>query len=140
MEIRELTSLNDAQWECLDVLMKQLSDEKTVSRSMMEDVINDPGSHLYALFDGERIAGCATLSVYYSPTGRKACIEDVVVNTDYRGRHLGRMLLEHLIAQARTMSPIEIHLTSRPVRVAANALYQSMGFVKRDTNFYKLVL
>ena len=140
MEIRELTSLNDAQWECLDVLMKQLSDEKTVSRSMMEDVINDPGSHLYALFDGERIAGCATLSVYYSPTGRKACIEDVVVNTDYRGRHLGRMLLEHLIAQARTMSPIELHLTSRPVRVAANALYQSMGFVKRDTNFYKLVL
>ena len=140
MEIRELTSLNDAQWECLDVLMKQLSDEKTVSRSMMEDVINDPGSHLYALFDGERIAGCATLSVYYSPTGRKACIEDVVVHTDYRGRHLGRMLLEHLIAQARTMSPIEIHLTSRPVRVAANALYQSMGFVKRDTNFYKLVL
>ena len=140
MEIRELTSLNDAQWECLDVLMKQLSDEKTVSRSMMEDVINDPGSHLYALFDGERIAGCATLSVYYSPTGRKACIEDVVVRTDYRGRHLGRMLLEHLIAQARTMSPIELHLTSRPVRVAANALYQSMGFVKRDTNFYKLVL
>lgn len=140
MEIRELTSLNDAQWECLDVLMKQLSDEKTVSRSMMEDVINDPGSHLYALFDGERIAGCATLSVYYSPTGRKACIEDVVVHTDYRGRHLGRMLLEHLIAQARTMSPIELHLTSRPVRVAANALYQSMGFVKRDTNFYKLVL
>ena len=140
MEIRELTSLNDAQWHCLDVLMKQLSNEKTVTRSMMEDVIKDPNSHLYALFDDETIVGCATLSVYYSPTGRKACIEDVVVHTNYRGRHLGRTLLEHLIAQARTMSPIEIHLTSRPVRIAANALYQSLGFVKRDTNFYKMVL
>ena len=140
MEIRELTSLNDAQWQCLDVLMKQLSEEKTVTRSMMEDVINDSNSHLFALFDGDKIAGCATLSVYYSPTGRKACIEDVVVHTDYRGRHLGRTLLEHLISEARTMSPIELHLTSRPVRVAANALYQSLGFVKRETNFYKMVL
>ena len=140
MEIRELSSLNDAQWQCLDVLMKQLSEEKTVTRRMMEDVINDSNSHLFALFDGDKIAGCATLSVYYSPTGRKACIEDVVVHTDYRGRHLGRTLLEHLIAQARTMSPIELHLTSRPVRVAANALYQSLGFVKRETNFYKMVL
>lgn len=140
MEIRELTSLNDAQWQCLDVLMKQLSEEKSVTRSMMEEVIMDPNSHLFALFDGDKIAGCATLSVYYSPTGRKACIEDVVVHTDYRGRHLGRMLLEHLISVARTMTPIEIHLTSRPVRVAANALYQGLGFIKRDTNFYKMVL
>ena len=140
MEIRELTSLNDAQWQCLHVLMKQLSEEKTVSRSMIEDVINAPASHLYAMFDGEAIIGCATLGVYFSPTGRKACIEDVVVHTDYRGRHLGRMLLEHLISEARTMSPIELHLTSRPVRVAANALYLSMGFVKRETNFYKMVL
>lgn len=140
MEIRELTSLNDAWWQSLDVLMKQLSSEKLVSRSMMEEVIQDRNSHLFALFDDDRIIGCATLSVYYSPTGRKACIEDVVVHADYRGRHLGRALLEHLIAEARTMSPIELHLTSRPVRVAANALYQSLGFVKRDTNFYKMVL
>jgi len=140
MEIREITFLDDLRWQCLDVLMKQLSSEKAVSRSMIEEVVNDPGSHLYALFDGEAIAGCATLCVYCSPTGRKACVEDVVVHSDYRGRHLGRMLMEHILAQARTMSPIELHLTSRPVRVAANALYQSLGFVKRDTNFYKMVL
>ena len=140
MEIRELTSLTDAWWEYLDVLMKQLSDEKTVTRSMVQDVIDSADCHLFALFDGEAIIGCATLAVYYSPTGRKACIEDVVVHSDYRGRHLGRMLLEHLISVARTLSPIELHLTSRPVRVAANALYQSLGFIKRETNFYKLVL
>lgn len=140
MEIRELTSLDDAQWQYLDVLMKQLSNEKLVTRSMLEEVLNDTNSHLFALFEDDKIVGCATLSVYFSPTGRKACIEDVVVHSDYRGRHLGRKILEHLISEARTMSPIEIHLTSRPVRVAANALYQSLGFVKRDTNFYKMVL
>ena len=130
MEIRELTSLNDAQWHCLDVLMKQLSNEKTVTRSMMEDVIKDPNSHLYALFDDETIVGCATLSVYYSPTGRKACIEDVVVHTNYRGRHLGRTLLEHLIAQARTMSPIaaveDSAVAASPVILLRNALARSL--------------
>ena len=140
MEIKELHSLSDTDWAAIDELMKQLTNEHTVTRSMIQEVLQTPGSHLFAMFDGDAIIGCATLCVFVSPTGRKADIEDVVVAESYRGRHLGRELLEFLIDRAREQAPIDIHLTSRPARIAANALYQSLGFQKRDTNVYKLSL
>ena len=90
---------------------------------------------------GGRIVGCASLCVFDSPTGRKGHIEDVVVSSACRGQHLGRKLLEHMLDYARTnLAPIDIHLTSRPSRVAANTLYRSLGFEPRDTNVYRLII
>lgn len=88
-----------------------------------------------------RIVGCASLCVFDSPTGRKGHIEDVVVSSNCRGRHLGRKLLEYILDYARTdLAPIDIHLTSRPSRVAANTLYRTLGFEQRDTNVYRLII
>ena len=52
------------------------------------------------------------------------------------GELLGRKHLEHLLEEARKYAPISI----RPSRESANMLYRSLGFVKRDTNVYKLEL
>ena len=84
--------------------------------------------------------GCATLCVFHSPTGTKASVEDVVVDEEYRGRGLGRELMLGILERARRLAPIELHLTSKPARVAANALYQSLGFVRKETNAYTLCL
>jgi ribosomal protein S18 acetylase RimI-like enzyme len=47
--------------------------------------------------------------------------------------------MEHLIDYARTeLKEVDIYLTSRPQRVAANELYQSLGFRRKETNVYKL--
>lgn len=90
---------------------------------------------------GGRIVGCASLCVFDSPTGRKGHIEDVVVSSACRGRHLGRKLLEYILDYARTnLAPIDIHLTSRPSRIAANTLYRTLGFEQRDTNVYRLII
>lgn len=117
-------------------LMNQLNPALVVTEEMIQEVIDSPGSHLYLMMDGEKAIGCATLCVFCSPTGRKASIEDVVVLNQYRGRHLGRELVQHLLDQARTWAPITVHLTSRPEREVANRMYQSLGFTRKNTNHY----
>lgn len=103
-------------------------------------VLKDSNCHLYAILDGERIVGCVTLCVFHSPTGTKASVEDVVVSSAYRGQHLGKQLMEYVLEQAKAFAPIELHLTSNPMRVAANKLYQSIGFQKKETNCYQMCI
>jgi ribosomal protein S18 acetylase RimI-like enzyme len=49
-------------------------------------------------------------------------------------------MMEQAITTAREAGANGISLTSNPLRVEANKLYQTLGFQKRDTNvyFYKL--
>lgn len=142
MNIIQLHSLTTEQIRDLLGLMKELNPEIMVTAEMLEAVVADPGVRFFAAIgpDGH-IVGTATLCVSYSPTGRKGGIEDVVVSSACRGQGLGRRLMEHIIGYARTeLSPIVLHLTSRPQRVAANRLYRSLGFQPYDTNVYKLPL
>ena len=141
MRLIEICTLNDPQIADILGLMKELNADIPVTPLMLRRAVGSPGTRIFAAEDGTRVVGCATLCVYDSPTGRKASIEDVVVASDYRGKGLGRALLERIIDFAGTrLAPIDLHLTSSPDRVAANELYQSLGFVKRDTNAYKMTL
>ena len=103
-------------------------------------VQKDSNCHLYAVLESERIIGCATLCVFHSPTGTKASIEDEVISSSYRGQHLGKQLMKYVLEQAKAFAPIELHLTSNPMRVAANKLYQSIGFQKKETNCYQMTI
>lgn len=142
MNIIQLHSLTPEQIRDLLGLMKELNPEVKVTAEMLKAVVADPGARFFAAIgpDGH-IVGTATLCISHSPTGRKGGIEDVVVSSACRGQGLGRQLMEHIIGYARKeLSPIVLHLTSRPQRVAANRLYRSLGFQPYDTNVYKLPL
>lgn len=138
MEIFELQNYTQAQFEDLKQLMSELSDRVNFTQTDMMLVLRDSNCHLYVILDGEHIVGCATLCIFHSPTGTKASIEDVVVSSAYRGQHLGKQLMEYVLEQAKTYAPIELYLTSNPMRVAANQLYQSLGFQKKETNCYQM--
>ena len=140
MEIQELHNYTQAQFEDLTQLMTELSDRVNVTQSDLMLVLRDCNCHLYVILDGEHIVGCATLCIFHSPTGTKASIEDVVVSSAYRGQHLGKQLMEYVLEQAKAYAPIELHLTSNPMRVAANKLYQSLGFQKKETNCYQMMI
>ena len=139
MEIIELTSpLTAQQVADLLALMPELDPEITFTADMLQTAVADPATHMFAAVEDGHIVGTASLCISHSPTGRKGGIEDVVVSSAFRGRHLGRMLMEHIIAYARErLAPIEIHLTSRPFRKNANRLYQAVGFQPYETNVYK---
>ena len=155
MEIQELQDYTQTQFEDLKQLMTELSDRVNFTQADMMLVLKDSNCHLYVILEsltpspcvshdckspkGEgRIIGCAALCVFHSPTGTKASIEDVVVSSAYRGQHLGKQLMEYVLEQAKAYAPIELHLTSNPKRVAANKLYQSIGFQKKETNCYQM--
>ena len=138
MDIIELHTLTDAQGEDLLGLMGELDPSIKVTPEMVRRTVEAPGTHFIAVTAEEHIIGCASLCVFDSPTGRKASIEDVVVSSAYRGQHIGKQLMQHVIDYAKTLAPINLQLTSRPERIEANKLYQSLGFQKRETNAYRM--
>ena len=140
MNIVELQSLTKAHEEELIALMRELAPDLTVTTEMLWSAVESANAHLFAAIDDDgRIVGCANLCVFESPTGRKASVEDVVVLSSCRGQHLGKALMKHLIGFACSeLKDVDLHLTSRPTRFAANKLYQSLGFELRGTNFYRM--
>lgn len=142
MKILELQTLTPSQTADLLDLMHELDPTIAVTGEMLEQAAEAPGTHLFAAVgDDGRILGCASLCVFDSPTGRKASVEDVVVSSRARRQGIGRALMDHIIGYAlRELAPIDLHLTSRPERVAANEMYKRMGFEKRVTNVYRMLL
>ncbi len=74
------------------------------------------------------------------PTGRRAWIEDVVVDEAAAGQGVGGMLTRAMIDRAEELGCTTVDLTSRPSREAANRLYEREGFVRRDTNVWRFTL
>ena len=139
IKIERITSADSSTAEAISLLLKQLSSQEfSFSERELAALINDPSSSLFLLFAEDKIAGMLTLGTYLSPTGRKAWIEDVVVDSAYRGKGYGKMLVEHAIEYARTLSPCTLMLTSNPARIAANELYRTSGFEQKITNVYKM--
>lgn len=139
MKIVELTTYLEEYVKGLDALMRELSDVAEVTGERVRMVIDTPNMHQYAVFDEDGLmVGCATLCVCHTPEKVIGFVEAVVVAAECRGHHLGRRLMERVLSDAKGFGVQEIHLTSRPQRVAANGLYQALGFDKKETNVYQL--
>ena len=83
------------------------------------------------------IVGSLTLAVFRIPTGMRAWIEDVVVDSGARGRGVGELLVRAAIGRAAEIGARTVDLTSRPSRADANRLYTNLGFDQRETNVYR---
>ena len=101
---------------------------------------HDAITQFVARDDGSAIVGVSTLAVFPTPTGRRAWIEDVIVDESVNGQGIGRQLTEAMLARARELGCWTVDLTSRPSREAANHLYRKVGFEPRDTNVYRYQL
>jgi ribosomal protein S18 acetylase RimI-like enzyme len=85
------------------------------------------------------ILGMLTVGFYHAPTGKKAWIEDVVVDDNYRGLGVGKNLTNFAIQFTKDQQADVVMLTSKPSRVSANNLYKKVGFEQRETNVYRIV-
>jgi len=131
-------NVDDELVEAFARLIPQLSSSSPPpSREVLTQLVDNPSTVLFmARVDGV-LLGSLTLAFYRIPTGLKAWIEDVVVDTDARGRGVGALLNRAALDEARRRGAKDVSLTSRPSREAANRLYLRLGFVARETNMYR---
>ena len=140
MHIETVSELTRELLEALDRLIPQLSaHKKAPARDELTALINSESSTLLiARYSDEKntIVGMLTLVIYRVPTGTRSIIEDVVVDQATRRQGIAEALMRRAMQMAREAGAGGVSLTSNPQRVAANQLYQSMGFKRRETNAY----
>ena len=139
--IIEITEFSENLLIELAKLMLQLdASSGQLTEDRLKAIIESKNSHLFIdVNDDDKIVGTLTVVSFHIPTGTKYRIEDVVVDETQRGKGIGNKLMDHAINFAMKASAESIDLTSRPARYAATQLYLKLGFVKRETNIYKLV-
>ena len=141
MEIEIARAVDDELVDAFVRLIPQLSSSNPPpSREQLEEIVMSPATVLFVARVDGRIAGSLTLALFRIPTGMRAWIEDVVVDSEARGHGVGEALNMAAIAEARRQGAVTVDLTSRPSREAANRLYQRLGFVARETNVYRFEL
>ncbi|MFJ8024845.1 GNAT family N-acetyltransferase [Streptomyces sp. NPDC096311] len=85
----------------------------------------------------DEIVGTLTLVLLPLPSGLRARVEDVVVDSVARGRGVAGLLTQEALRIAREAGARTVDLTSRPDRAAANRLYERLGFQARQSTVYR---
>ncbi|HLU43007.1 MAG TPA: GNAT family N-acetyltransferase [Microthrixaceae bacterium] len=139
VRVEEPTQVDDELVAAFESLIPQLSSSSPPpTRAELEEIVRSDATHLLVARDEQgSILGSMTLVVFRIPTGVRAWIEDVVVDSAARGRGVGEALNRAALDLARERGARTVDLTSRPSREAANRLYRRIGFVQRDTNVYR---
>jgi putative acetyltransferase len=84
-----------------------------------------PEGRLLLALDGDLPAGCVALRQL---DGRICEMKRLYVRPQYRGTGLGRLLAEHVIAEARLAGYRQVRLDTLPSMAPARLLYQQLGF------------
>ena len=136
--VEELKTYTPQDLADLNALMTELSATSCCCEVLLKSALADANVHVFVIRDNGRIVATGTLCIKHTLEFSIADIESVVVSSRCRGKGYGRELMSALIEAARGLKVHHIQLTSNPARVAANRLYQELGFEKYETNCYKL--
>ena len=139
MKIQRIQNPSTELFEALAQLLPQLSSSATTpSAEQIEKLLGNENTHLFVAEIEGKIVGMLSLVVVDIPTGRKAWIEDVVVDEAARGLHIGAALVEHAKEEAQRLRAKKLYLTSNPSRKAAHALYNKCGFEEYNTAVFRI--
>jgi len=138
IEVLRDRDVTDDVVKAFERLLPQLSrSAPALDAGGLRELVAWPGNRmLIARVDGE-IVGTLTLVTFPIPTGLRAWIEDVVVDSAARGRGVGAALTREAVRLAEADGARTVDLTSRPSREAANRLYERLGFQLRDSKVYR---
>lgn len=139
VQIEEVCEVFGGLVPAIDRLVKQLSKSAAPpTQAELEAIVDSDASRLLIARDADgTIVGMLTLVLFRIPTGVRAWIEDVVVDTAAQRRGIGEALTTAAVGLGNEHGARTVDLTSRPSREAANRMYQKLGFRARETVVYR---
>lgn len=144
MKIEELKLVGESEVADVNGLLKQLVHDPAtyapISLETLRKIAADPDVVIVVAREGARVVGIGFLFIIMKPRGHYAYLEDMMVDESQRGKGIGEAIGKQLIESAKKRSVGTIELSARPSRVAANKLYQKLGFEHKDTNVYRMKL
>jgi ribosomal protein S18 acetylase RimI-like enzyme len=139
--VSEVKTVDDVVVEDLTRLVTQLSSQTPgVIDAMIRESISSPSTRVLLARIDDKTVGTLTLAQFTVPSGRRAWIEDVVVDESARRQGVGEALVNAAMEIARTDGVRTVDLTSRQGRDDAHRLYEKLGFDVRETNVYRYSL
>ena len=138
--VEQLHSYSSHDLADIDVLMHELSATSYCDDTLLNNALKDANVHVFVKREDGHIVATGTLCIKHTLEFTIADVESVVVSSKYRGRGYGKELMTAMIDAAKNLNVHHIQLTSNPKRMAANQLYQNLGFERYETNCYYMVL
>lgn len=137
LEILTAEGLSDTIQKQVADLYRQLNADNT-QRSLKEILQSNNNVHVIICKIDDNVVGTALLSTYKVISGFRGMVDDVVVNSEHRGKGIGRKLMERLLKEGQNLGLDEILLFTGHHRTRAIALYTSLGFTLRESGLYNL--
>ena len=140
IEIGEAHEVTEELVDAFVKLVPQLSKSADPpDAAALHEMVASPSTRVLIARSGDEgpIIGTLTLALFRIPTGIRAWIEDVIVDSGAARQGCGEALSRTALELARQAGARTVELTSRPSREAANRLYQRIGFTIRETNVYR---
>jgi len=125
MKIRELENADFRQ--VIEIWKKSFNNN--FDKEINSTYLTDPSSITLVSVDSNTITGVASLHIIKKLTRTLGLIEDVAVNENYRGKGIGKKLVEKLIGIASEKSCDKTVLNSSEKN---SEFYEKIGFEKTE--------
>ena len=125
MKIRELENADFRQ--VIEIWKKSFNNN--FDKEINSTYLTDPSSITLVAVDSNTITGVASLHIIKKLTRTLGLIEDVAVNENYRGKGIGKKLVEKLIGIASEKSCDKTVLNSSEKN---SEFYEKIGFEKNE--------
>ena len=130
----------------LGVLFSQeaefVPDDAKQTRALEKILSDESVGRIHVARDGGKVVAMASLlySISTAEGGLAASFEDLVVLPGYRGKGLGKALLQHVITEARKQGVLRLTLLTDRQNERAQALYRKLGFADSTMKAMRLKL
>lgn len=119
------------QNDALGTKRERIAQQNHRYQEAMQQILESKNNDIWLLCLGNEIIGCAQLTFIPNLTytgGLRAQIEGVRISQEQRGKGFGKILIEHLIEQARLRNAVLVQLTTDKQRPKSIDFYKKLGF------------